>query len=122
MVSHIAGQESIGLVAPTEAQYYETIEFYASLGFVEVRSYEKQKEASSDPIYCQESLREAWLINFDEESDETVTLKVRLVPKYSPVAKAAPTANEDWRSQTGQLNFKCRNMKVRRVCSHYLRF
>lgn len=112
MVSCIAGTESIGLVAGSESLYYETIEFYASLGFVEIRSYSRKESASDDPVYCEDSLREAWLMNFDDETDETLTLKIRLVPSDA-VAKGDSNQDEpDWRAQTGHIAFKCRDLNV----------
>lgn len=113
MVSCVAGCESFGLVAGSESVYYETIEFYASLGFVEIRSFAKEEGSSQDPVYCGDSIREAWLMNFDEESDETVTLKVRLVPDAEGLGqRTAHRDGQDWRSHSGQLSFKCRDLHV----------
>lgn len=112
MVSYIAGTESIGLVASSEASYFETIEFYASLGFVEIRSYSRNESTSDDPVYCSDSIREAWLMNFDDETDETLTLKIRLVPGEVVSDSQAHQSAQDWRGQTGHIAFKCRDLNV----------
>lgn len=113
MVSIVSGTDSIGLVAETEKAYFETIDFYASLGFIETRSYAKLDTATVDPVYCSDSTREAWLIASDEESDENVTLKVRLVPDEHSSTKAQARDGQDWRRHSGQLAFRCHDLRVR---------
>lgn len=113
MISHIVGAESTALVAPSESLYYETIEFYASFGFVEIKSYAKSDSTVADPVFCQDSEKEAWLIGFDAESDETATLKIRLVPQqHSPPSIGSLTPDRDWRGQTVLLTFRCRSIQV----------
>ena len=116
MVSLITGTDSIGLAACSETLYYETVEFYASLGFAETRSYTKEVGTEFDPAYCSDSLKEAWLMNFDELSDETITLKIRLVPSEEGTAasKKLNREDQDWRRHSGQLSFRCRNLQVQR--------
>jgi hypothetical protein len=106
MASKIAGLESITLLAFEAERYYETIEFYASLGFIETKSFAKGQESSiSTSSFSHDSEREAWLINFDEESDETVVLKVRLCKKADdgPISRSS-------------LTFKTRSMQVVTGC------
>lgn len=113
MPSLVAGTESIGLVACSDSAYYETIEFYSSVGFQEIRSYAKDEDKSRDPVFCSDSQREAWLMNFDDESDETVMLKIRLVPGDAELATNVAATERDWRRTTGLLSFRCRNLNVR---------
>ena len=112
MAALVAGTDSIGLVAAAEKEYYETIEFYSSLGFKEIRSYAKNEDTSRDPVYCNDSQREAWLLNIDDESDDTIMLKIRLVPEQKDAAASKVANGQDWRRESNHLSFRCRNLNV----------
>lgn len=112
MVSLVSGTDSIGLVAHSEDLYFEAIEFYCSLGFVEIRSYAKQDATNDDSVHCSDSTREAWLVASDNESDESVTLKVRFIPDEHPCTKAQIAEGQDLRRHSGQLTLRCYNLQV----------
>ncbi|BFZ53938.1 6-phosphofructokinase, alpha subunit [Savitreella phatthalungensis] len=110
----VSGTDSFALAAPTRDLYYATIEFYASIGFIEAKSWSKQ-EGNRDDAYCADAHAEAWLLAADDESDDTAVLKIRLIPSPSSSTDSNSTqdpraSKDDWRSFTGQLTLRSRRL------------